>query len=91
MNRGTYGGKAKVYVDGVEQDADPTLAAPGTQPVDLYAGRNEPTQPAFSKTWGSSHGNHTIEIVVEGTSGRPWVDVDRFTVGQPSSCYSQPC
>ncbi len=90
-NRGPYGGKAKVYVDGVLQDADPTLAAPGTQPVDLYSARNEPTQPAFSKTWGSTHGSHTIEIVVEGTSGRPWVDVDAFTVVQPNYCYAMSC
>ncbi len=90
-NRGSYGGKAKVYVDGVQQDADPTLAAPGTQPVDLYSARNEPTQPAFSKSWGSTYGSHTIEIVVEGTSGRPWVDVDAFTVTQPNYCYAFSC
>jgi thermitase len=88
-NRGTYGGKARVYVDGVQQDADPSLT--GIQPVDLYAGRNEPTQPVFSKTWGSTHGSHTIEIVVEGTSGRPWVDVDAFTVVQPNYCYAMSC
>ena len=88
-NRYPYGGKAKVYVDGIQQDADPTLA--GVQPVDLYSARNEPTQPAFSKSWGTSHGSHTIEIVVEGTSVRPWVDVDAFSVVQPNYCYAFSC
>jgi thermitase len=73
-NRGPYGGKAKVYVDSVYE---------GT--ADLYAGRNEPTQPVFSKSWGKDYTNqgHTIEIVVEGTSGHPWVDVDAITTTYP--------
>ena len=88
VNRGPYGGKAKVYVDGVQQDADPSLT--GIQPVDLYSARNEPSQPAFSKSWGRRWDPHTIEIVVEGTSGRPWVDVDAFTVGNIAFCNSYP-
>ena len=63
----------------------------GIQPFDLYSARNELSQPAFSKSWGKRWDSHTIEIVVEGTSGRPWVDVDAFTVTQPLACYRSNC
>jgi hypothetical protein len=69
-NKGTYGGWAYVYVDG---------SYAGER--DLYTPSNQPSQPAFTKSWATS-GTHTIEIIVEGTSGTPWVDVDRFSVTQ---------
>jgi hypothetical protein len=47
--------------------------------ADLYSATNEPSRAVVTKSWPTS-GTHTVKIVVEGTSARPWVDVDRFTV-----------
>ncbi|MEJ7653803.1 MAG: hypothetical protein WKH64_10935 [Chloroflexia bacterium] len=60
-------GKARVYVDGV------LLAN-----VDLGAAL-QARRVVFAKTW-SGVGQHKIEVVVEGTAGRPRVDVDAFIV-----------
>jgi hypothetical protein len=69
---------AYVYVDGVLQDADPN--SPGIQHVDLYSAGNQPRQAVFNKSWWLEPSDvHTVEIVVAGTPGRPWVDVDAFT------------
>jgi hypothetical protein len=71
--KGPRYGRAYVYVDGTYADE-----------LDLYASPSDrPRYAAFTKSWSTS-GNHTIEIVVEGTSGRPRVDVDRFSVTQPT-------
>jgi thermitase len=71
-NKGSYGGRGIVFVDG----------APVGHIVDHYATSNQPSQAVFTKSWPTS-GTHTVKIKVEGTSGRPWVDVDRFYVTQP--------
>ena len=68
-NKGSYGGRGIVFVDG----------APVGHIVDHYATSNQPSQSVFTKSWPTS-GTHTVKIKVEGTSGHPWVDVDRFSV-----------
>ena len=73
-NRGPYGGRAWVYVDGRYADY-----------IDLYADSNQPSRAVFTANWGAANGEHTIEIWVDGTSGRPWVDVDAFTVTEMNS------
>jgi subtilisin family serine protease len=69
-NKDSWAGRAYVYVDGYYQ-----------QTVDLYAPSGQPSQPVYTRNWPTS-GTHTVKVYVEGTSGRPWVDVDRFTVTQ---------
>ena len=61
-------GRAKVYVDGV------LLAN-----IDLGAASLQARQVVFAKTW-SAVGQHKIEVRVEGTAGRPRVEVDAFIV-----------
>lgn len=69
-------GRAHVYVDGSYAET-----------VDLYSFNQGARRPVFTRSWPTS-GDHTIEIVVEGTSGRPRVDVDAFTVLQPKNSPS---
>ncbi len=66
--RGPGHGKAKVYVDG-------TLV----KTVDLTAASDQPRRIVFAKHW-STKGEHTIKVVVSGTSGRPIVSVDGFAL-----------
>jgi subtilisin family serine protease len=67
-SKGPGYGRAKVYIDGAY-----------TQIVDLTSSDIQDRVAIFTKNWATS-GNHTIEIVVEGTSGRPRVNVDTFSV-----------
>jgi subtilisin len=67
-SEGRTRGKARVYVDG-------TLAAT----VDLYRRTSAHRVIEFTRTWSTS-GSHTLKIVVLGTSGRPYVDVDAFVI-----------
>jgi hypothetical protein len=45
--------------------------------VDLYSATTAPQSIVFRKNWATS-GAHTLEVRVQGTSGRPKVDVDAF-------------
>jgi hypothetical protein len=63
-------GQARVFIDGIDQGL-----------VDLYQSSLAGKQVAFSYRWAGS-GSHTIKVVGQGTSGRPWVDVDAFVVTQ---------
>jgi len=67
-SRGPNHGKAKVYIDGVLK-----------QVVDLHASASQSRRIAFVAS-GLSAGQHTIKIYVNGTSGRPRVDIDGFIV-----------
>lgn len=61
-------GRGHVYCDG---------AYKGT--VDLYSATLRPREAAFWCRF-AQYGQHTLRIVVEGTSGRPRFDVDAFAV-----------
>ncbi|HYI22352.1 MAG TPA: M4 family metallopeptidase, partial [Candidatus Limnocylindrales bacterium] len=61
-------GRAKVYVDNVLRAT-----------VDLFAGSVAERRVVFSAT-GLTAGAHSLRIVVNGTSGRPRVDVNGFAV-----------
>jgi hypothetical protein len=65
--KGPTRGAAKVYVDG---------ALVGT--VDLYASTTRYRQVVFSRDLAP--GTHSLRVVVNGTGGRPRVDVDGFLV-----------
>ena len=69
-SRGPKRGKAKVYLDGV------------LTKVDLYAASSSTGRMVFTAT-GLVAGPHTLRIVVNGTPGRPRVDVDGFVVLAP--------
>jgi hypothetical protein len=69
--KGPKRGKAKVYLDGV-------LVAK----VDLLANQLLPSRIVFAAS-GLAADLHTLKIVVNGTSGRPRVDVDGFVVLNP--------
>jgi len=64
--RGPTHGRARVYVDGTYVTT-----------VDLAATVDAPARVVFRRHWGYV-GTHTVRIVVEGTAGRPTVDVDAF-------------
>jgi hypothetical protein len=66
--RGPGHGRAKVYVDGVLRAT-----------VDLTATADAPARVAWKRHW-STKATHTVRIVVEGTAGRPTVDVDGFLI-----------
>jgi hypothetical protein len=66
--RGPNRGKAKVYIDGAL-----------TAKVDLYASGSSSRKIVFVAD-GLSASQHTIRIYVNGTSGRPRVDIDGFIV-----------
>ena len=61
-------GRASVYCDGVYKGI-----------VDLYSATLKARQVAFRCEFTQST-SHTIKLVLEGTSGRPRVDVDAFVV-----------
>jgi hypothetical protein len=61
-------GKAKVYIDGVQKAVIDMRSATTTRSVIVYVAS------------GLSAGQHTLKIYVNGTSGRPRVDVDGFVV-----------
>lgn len=61
-------GKAKVYIDGKY-----------AKTVDLHRRTFDPRAALFSRSW-SEGGEHTIGIVVVGTSGHPMVAIDEFIV-----------
>jgi hypothetical protein len=62
----TNRGQADIYVDGSFQFTQ-----------DLYSASTKPKTLAVVGNWSTS-AQHTIEIVVVGTAGRPSVDVDSF-------------
>jgi GH25 family lysozyme M1 (1,4-beta-N-acetylmuramidase) len=64
--RGPSRGSAKVYVDG---------AYAGT--MSLYSSRWQLKSVVFARNWGAV-GSHTLKIVVSGTPGHPYIDVDAF-------------
>jgi hypothetical protein len=68
--KSTNRGQAWVFVDG---------AYAGT--VNTYSATAVGKPIVFSKSWANS-GTHTIRVVVLGTSGRPYIDVDAFVVLQ---------
>ncbi len=68
--RGPRRGKAKVYLDGK------------LTRVDLYASSLTERRVVFSAAKLAA-GQHTLKIVVNGTTGRPRVDVDGFLVLAP--------
>lgn len=71
---GTDRGRARVYVD------DNLVAT-----VDTKRSRVRHRRVAFQAKWAQA-GQHTVRIELEGTSGRPRVDVDAFVViGPPRS------
>jgi hypothetical protein len=61
-------GRAKVFVDGA-------LATT----IDLRSTTTTSKVIVFSRRWATA-GPHSIRIVVEGTAGRPRVDVDAFVI-----------
>ncbi len=70
--RGPQRGRARVFVDGVLRST-----------VDLYAASFAERRIVFLAS-GLSAGQHTIKVVVRGTSGRPRVDIDGFVTLAPA-------
>lgn len=66
--RGPGHGKAKIYINGVYATT-----------IDLNASVDAPRRVVFRRHW-STRDSRTLRIVVEGTLGRPLVDVDGFLV-----------
>lgn len=64
--KATNRGQAAIYLDGQLKEV-----------VDLYSATTAAQQLIVSYVWPTS-GQHTISVVVMGTSGRPKVDVDSF-------------
>jgi hypothetical protein len=64
-------GRARVYVDG-------TLI----QIVDLHSPTTRWRQVVFFRNGLSPTSTHTLQVVAEGTAGRPWVNVDALAVIQ---------
>lgn len=67
-SRATTSGQVKVYLDGTLQST-----------VDLKSATTQYRQAMWTKTW-SSTAQHTLKIVVVGTSGRPTVTTDGIAV-----------
>jgi hypothetical protein len=63
-------GRAKIYVDGTY-----------LKTIDLYASSLVARVVVLPLSWSSS-ASHTLTVTVEGTSGRPRVDVDAFLVAR---------
>ena len=61
-------GMVRIYVDGTFQAN-----------VDLRSATTAHRIAVWQKTWTAS-AQHTVKVVVLGTSGRPMVDVDAFVV-----------
>src|SRR5215211_114639 len=72
-------GKAQVWLDGVQQDANPTLT--GIQPFDLYSSTVQARKVVFSKAVSSTT-SHKLEVRVLGqknaSSTSTRVDIDAF-------------
>jgi hypothetical protein len=72
-------GKAQVWLDGVQQDADPNVT--GIQPFDLYSSSTQPRSAVFSKAVDPAT-SHKLEVKVLGqknpSSTGTRVDVDAF-------------
>lgn len=66
--RGPGLGRARVFVDGLL-----------VRTIDLLAATDAPRRIVFRRHWAAA-ASHTIRIVVEGTAGRPLVDLDAFVV-----------
>jgi hypothetical protein len=66
--RGPTSGKAKVYVDGV-------LAST----IDLFRSTAQSRVVLFSRSW-TTYAPHTVRVELEGTAGRPRVDIDGFAI-----------
>jgi hypothetical protein len=64
--RYTSRGQAEVWVDGVLITT-----------VDLFASTSQPRMTVFTRSW-TTLAQHTVQIKVKGTAGRPRVDVDAF-------------
>ncbi|MFJ9870402.1 N-acetylmuramoyl-L-alanine amidase [Streptomyces sp. NPDC101165] len=64
VSRASTSGQADVYVDGTK-----------TATIDLKSTTTQYRQAIWTKTWSSSS-QHTVKIVVVGTSGRPTVTTD---------------
>jgi serine protease len=64
--RATNRGQASIYIDGVFK-----------QTIDLYSATTLAQQSIIAYAWPTS-GTHTIQVVVEGTTGRPKIDIDAF-------------
>lgn len=62
--KGPDQGRVKVFIDGVEQDAD--SVTPNVQPFDLYAATEQLKQVVFT-TSSLTNASHTIRIEQEGT------------------------
>src|SRR4051794_18366982 len=59
-------------------EADAWLDGTRVERIDLRAAAVDARQVVFSRPLAS--GSHTLTIVVTGTAGRPWVDVDELAV-----------
>jgi bacillolysin len=70
--RSPRSGKAKVYIDGVLKSVVDLKSALSASSVIVYVAS------------GLSNGQHTIRIFVNGTSGRPRVDIDGFVALKPA-------
>jgi subtilisin family serine protease len=66
--RGPTSGKAKVYIDGV-------LAST----IDLFRSTAQSRVVLFSRSW-TTYAPHTVRVELEGTAGRPRVDIDGFAI-----------
>jgi hypothetical protein len=64
--RNTNRGQAEVWVDGI-------LAST----IDLFASTSQPRMTVFTRSWTTS-AQHTVQIRVKATVGRPRIDVDAF-------------
>ncbi|WP_250033237.1 N-acetylmuramoyl-L-alanine amidase [Paractinoplanes maris] len=64
LSRGPRAGRIGVFLDGQPQGL-----------IDLRSARPQPRQVVWSRWWPQS-GEHTVRIVVEGTTGRPGVALD---------------
>ena len=77
--RGPNRGKAQVWLDGVQQDANPSVT--GTQPFDLYSSSVQARKVVFSKAVSATT-SHKLEVRVLGqknaSSTSTRVDVDAF-------------
>jgi hypothetical protein len=77
--RGPNRGKAQVWLDGVQQDANPTLT--GIQPFDLYSSTAQARKVVFSKAVSATT-THNLQVRVLGqkntSSTSTRVDIDAF-------------
>ena len=77
--RGPNRGKAQVWLDGVQQDANPNLT--GIQPFDLYSSTAQARKVVFSKAVSSTT-SHNLQVRVLGqknaSSTSTRVDIDAF-------------